>query len=162
MRVRHFFDHLLPIQRIIDWIEPYLDLTDVEKADLDVVRLHRRILRWGMATGIANSLAWLSMILLAFFQEFARTGNADDLLYLLYAPLIMITQFIPGTCVGMPIALALTPKWFLLSPAGDRWIRLIGTKNLTVGRIICVIGGSISSLVIAVPLIAIVVLLVHF
>ena len=89
------------------------------------------------------------MIVLAFLREFARKGNADNFLYLLYTPVIVITQFIPGTFVGVSIALALTPNWFLLGPAGERWIRLIGTKNLEMGRIICVIGGSATSLVIA-------------
>jgi hypothetical protein len=158
---RDFLDTLLPIRQVSEWIRPFLELSDEEEANPEIVRHHRRILRWGATTGFINSFAWTSLCLLALLENNIRTGDWDDAWMYLFAPVLAIASFFGGTFVGVPLALAISPKWFLTGPAGERWMGLIGTRKLVLGRFICVIGGLATSLVIAFPLLMLTVFLVR-
>ncbi len=152
------FDHLFPIQRVIDWIEPYLHLGAEDAANPEALRLHRRIVRWGAITGISTSLAWSTVSAFALIEGI-REGADDDWLYLLIVPLVALGAFVPGTLGGAAAACAITPTWFLLGP-GERWIKFVGTKKMTTARIICYASAIFWSPLLLIPLMMIVLMIV--
>ena len=137
-------------------IRPFLSLPAHVQADPEIVRNHRRVIRWGAATGIANSCAWAVMLLIPLLRDGLLKGDWWDFKTILLVPVLPIVLFLPGTFVGVCFALAVAPARFLNGPGGQRWTRLIGTRNRTAGRVICVIGGLGSSPMILFPMVAIV------
>lgn len=46
-----------------------------------------------------------------------------------------------GATLGLCIACAIAPTEFLEGPAGAKWMSTIGTRNVTVARIACIVLG---------------------
>ena len=44
-----------------------------------------------------------------------------------------------GLIFGVAVACALAPSSFLTSPVGQKWMDLIGTKNVLAARIVCIL-----------------------
>ena len=80
----------------------------------------------------------------------------DDLTMLLMTPVIAICAFVPGTFLGLSAVLAIAPAWFLRGP-GERWVKFIGTQQITVARLVCVLAAAGTLIFNAFPLVAIVV-----
>jgi len=54
-----------------------------------------------------------------------------------------------GFFLGMSIMCAVAPKEFMTGPIGQKWMRLIGTKNVLVARIACIVFGVLGLAVMA-------------
>jgi hypothetical protein len=132
-------------------VGPFVALPEEICDDAQLVRHHRRILNWGAATGITTSTAWASVSVIALLRHVLQKGDWGNVESLIVAPLLPISLFLPGLLVGVCFALAVSPAWFLDGPGGQRWRKLIGTRNRKVGRLVCFIGGLGTSPLILLP-----------
>ncbi len=46
-----------------------------------------------------------------------------------------------GSALGMCLACAAAPTEYLKGPSGEKWMSMIGTQNVTVARIACLVLG---------------------
>lgn len=152
------FDQHCPLRRIRAFIDPYLDLSDEESADPEVVRLHKRILRWGAITGLVTSVCWMGLTTLSAIRQM-NPNDPEEWVVVLAIPAFGLATFFAGIFVGVSSACAITPTWFLLGP-GERWIKFIGTRNMVMARVICIAAAVLSSPILLLPLVVSVCILV--
>lgn len=147
------FEHVFPHQQIRAYLDPFRFLSDEEAVNPQVVRLHGRILRWSIVTGLVTSLGWTLLLLFVLIRNM-NPRDSDGWMLLLAIPALAIGLFFFGTFVGAAAALAITPAWFLLGP-GKRWIKFIGTRNIVVARVVCVASAVLSCPILLLPFVAI-------
>ena len=92
---------------------------------------HRIIVRVAMLLGATGFV--LGLVCLYFFgsEQLASEGPR-----LLAMPLVFAAI---GVVVGVVLTCTFAPRRFFESPVGERWMALIGTRNVAVGRIVCLL-----------------------
>jgi hypothetical protein len=109
------------------------------RSDNPACRYHRRIVSVGTCFAVLGLVIGLAVSLLVATESDERgTGG------IIVVPLMMATG---GFFFGMAIMCMAAPREFLTGPTGQAWMKLIGTANVTVARIACLLFG----LVVATP-----------
>lgn len=72
------------------------------------------------------------MIFLALSENGGQSEGAEILL----APVLFGAA---GLLFGAAVACAFAPRSFLTGPAGRKWMKLIGTRNVLAARIVCLV-----------------------
>jgi hypothetical protein len=101
-------------------------------AEAEVVRsasIHRRIVLAGACFGLIG--AGLGIAMLAVFGGKALEKEGAKVLL---APLMFAAE---GTVLGAATAILFAPRWFLTGPAGQKWMKLVGTQSVLSVRIVC-------------------------
>src|SRR5262245_7673674 len=107
-------------------------------------RYHRRIVVVGSCfatVGVVFGL--ITSVVLA-----GGANPGDNVRGALLAPAL---YGVGGFVFGMAVMCLVAPRAFLTGPVGARWMKLIGTKNVLVARVACLLFG----LVVTLPLVGI-------
>jgi hypothetical protein len=136
-----FFRIFRFFQEASTYTEP--DQAALQDAGIDVDRhadYHRSIVR---VSGVFGAIGFaLGVVGLILFLTSANPGQMQIGMVLM--PLVFA---IPGLLFGVALSCLFAPRGFLLGPIGNRWMELIGTRNVTVARLVCclvalVFGGA--------------------
>lgn len=118
---------------------------DAERAAV-LRRIYQQIVRVVVATLIVGCVAvpcaapWVGAALYGI--------KADDAAYrMLLGVIVSLGPAILYMFTGVSLGCLLAPSTFLQSPAGAKWMELIGTTNMVAARVVCglvvVAGGSV-------------------
>jgi hypothetical protein len=106
---------------------------------------HKRIVKLAIIFGIVGAVG--TGIAVLFVAAGPRAGR--DLKMIILAPVLF---GIGGAFFGTAIACLIAPRDFLEGPVGQKWMKLIGTRNVLVARIVCILVALVGLL----PLVAII------
>ena len=123
------------------FIRLFREAAEFVKSDRDIVDpsrvepvphtpYHRRIVAVGIVCTIgAGVLGTIGLVL-----EGAPSGRTEDLRTWAAFPLVFAAM---SMFFGVSVSCLFAPRAFLTSPAGRKWLRLIGTENILVARAVC-------------------------
>lgn len=74
------------------------------------------------------------------------TGKIDKVIRLLFSPIMF---GVGGYMAGVAVVCLFAPREFLTGPVGKPWMKTIGTKSVTVMRIMCVLIGLFALVMVA-------------
>ncbi len=94
---------------------------------------HRRIVQVSCIFGVLGAMAGIALSISTALNEENARG-------VLLGPFLFGAA---GLLFGVAVACLFAPRKFLTGPMGDKWMKLIGTKNVLAARIVCLIFGLI-------------------
>jgi hypothetical protein len=97
-------------------------------------KAHGRIAAWGRLSPLLFLVLGLGFSVLVFW-----TPKLPTLVNGLVAVFVSAMFAAAGLGFGVAVGCLQAPREFFATPAGRKWMRLVGTRNVTVLRVICVI-----------------------
>jgi hypothetical protein len=98
---------------------------------------HRRVVSFGALFGVVGVLLGIPVVA-ELYRETGGNPHGHEVLGLIAAPM---ATGVAGACFGVAMACLFAPRYFLEGPVGKKWMRFIGTNNVAVARIVCLLVG---------------------
>lgn len=98
---------------------------------------HRRVVGISLSFGALAGLAILAVLIIAPYVSTHQPTEPSKIFYLYFlCPPIF---FLAGCVYGATFSCLIAPRDFLLGPLGRKWMGFVGTANIYVAKVVCVI-----------------------